>query len=335
MEENSSAQSSNNMTVFVPYTCHIDMVQNNSDAFIQELISNDTKAYPNNTIDVSNCTDAGADLSGFIGEANGFGIDRVQFQFVYSAAATGSDRCPGTNPTPSPTDGTLPTLPPSPAPTAGPTISNPQPTTPSPTATDQFTTNGRTLQCYYVMDKQNASCLNTTTNTATIGSTTIENPSFMTGCIGYSLFDQPVEWYIRDDTCDVGDGRNQLQIAAIAICCALVEEVVTSTDTSLTTEEILTIVGIVLAGVVVLAIWVGFVVFCVITQRRNKEAEEKQKRLDNVRQQTIDGEKVLILDQEQKDDRLNLAPFQVKQEEFDEMLQLQQKGSTSDLGLEL
>ena len=321
--------------VFVPYTCHVDMVQNNTDAFVQELIRNDTITNPNNTIDVSNCTDAGADLSGFIGEANGFGLERVQFQFVYSAAAPGSDRCPGKNPTPSPTTGTLPTLPPSPAPSASPTLANAPDTTARPTAADQFLTNRRTLQCYYVMDKQNASCLNTTVNDGTIGSTSITNPSFMTGCVGFSLFDQPTEWYIKDDTCFVGDGRDALQIAAIAICCALVEAPTPTQAPGLSTNDILIIVGIVLASVVVLAIWVGFVVFCVITQRRNREAEEKQQRLDNVRQETIDGEQVLILDQEQKDDRLNLAPFQVNEDEFNEMLQLQQKNSTEDLGLEL
>lgn len=327
------------------FTCHIKMAQANksrtvfdnsfgyfgyNQTFIDNLIETDMKLFPNHTINFRNCP---ADLSGFIGEADGFGIDKIQFQFVFEEKRQGTQNCSQTQQiTPSPTNAELPTLPPTITnPTSSPTISNI-----SSSIIDQNEINGRTLQCYYIMDKQNASCLNLTSSTSstTINNIIINHDSFMISCNGYSLFDQPISWFIENDTCFVGSGRDELQIAAIATCCTLIDKVIITIDTSLTTTQILTIIAIVIGSIIVLAIWIGFIVFCVYTQRRNKQQEEKNKRLNNVKKETRNGEQELILSDEQKDDRLDLKPFQVNEDEFNEMLELQKRGSTEQIGLE-
>ena len=84
-----------------------------------------------------------------------------------------------------------------------------------------------------------------------------------------------------------------------------------------------------------MGIWIAFTIFCVLTQRRNAEDDARIKRLNVVDiKDTIDGEKELILTPEQKEDRLDLKPFQVPQEDFDEMLRLQRQGSGQQIGLE-
>ena len=340
-----------NPHTYTDYTCHIRMadkseertVFNNSygyygydRSFIDGLIINDTTLYPNHTVNYTRC---GADLSGFIGEADGFGIDRIQFQFVFDAEKQGRDSCPGKKKTPSPTELILPTLEPSiPPTTVSITREAEEPTgepTFAPSVIDQFDGFERTLQCYFIMDKQNASCLNDSVLPITLNDAVyINHPSFMTDCSGYSLFDQPISWYIENNTCYVGDGRDELQIAAIATCCTLVDNVIIFDDLSLSDGELLEIVAIAAGSVITVAIWIIFAIYCVSVQRSNKRQEERIRRLRNV-EIVIDndGERELILTKEQARDRLDLSPFQITEEQHLEMVNLKRKGSYDQIGL--
>ena len=315
------------------YTCHIAMKDKNdtSQSFMDELYFNDTKILNRtiNTADYTDCTNSGAQLSGFQGSAQpineGFGIQSIRFQF--SSDGIGLQDCPNT-PTPEPTPGPEPTISPSPSPTNAPT---PGPTTTiPPTAIDQFTTNTRTLLCYHIMDKHIASCLNETssiTSSDGTSTTTFTNPSFMTGCAAYSDINQPFEWYIDNNSCIV-DSSQTFKIAAIATCCTLIDFIQEEEEPT----PAYIIVLIVLGSLVVVAIWVVAIVFCVRQARLRREQEEKANRPDRIID-TPDGERALILDEEQIEDRLDLQPFRVTDDTHNEMLEVQKRPSTTNIGL--
>ena len=129
-----------------------------------------------------------------------------------------------------------------------------------------------------------ASCVDETAG-VTIDDIEITNPSIMTGCIGYSLYNQPTAWYIKNDTC-FADGSDNSQIAAIGICCTLIDlEIEPSTDTGIceitdtSFSAIITNACVISAIVfVVLGIWIAFTIFCIITQRNNKQEKERQEK---------------------------------------------------------
>eukprot|EP00486_Rosalina_sp_Unknown_P002981 CAMPEP_0201568480 /NCGR_PEP_ID=MMETSP0190_2-20130828/9584_1 /ASSEMBLY_ACC=CAM_ASM_000263 /TAXON_ID=37353 /ORGANISM="Rosalina sp." /LENGTH=699 /DNA_ID=CAMNT_0047989647 /DNA_START=29 /DNA_END=2125 /DNA_ORIENTATION=- len=223
-----------------PYICHIGMAEWTKDEqgnYMQHEIDELLREDRNDTIDYDYTECPGdVELCGFSGSItdDNLTIADIQFQFVYPEEYEGDPNCPNTTKTEAPTPSPIPpTFEPSPSPTMSPseTTSSPIPTpkddqtlspTLSSTTASPTESNEGTLQCYYIMGNQTASCLNVSD---TIGDTELTNPSFMTGCIGYSLTEQPMEWYIQNDTCfvDGNNEQNETEIAAIAICCTLID----------------------------------------------------------------------------------------------------------------
>ncbi len=106
---------------------------------------------------------------------------------------------------------TTTTLPPSPAPTARPTLKTTE-GTPKPTRANE----NLNFKCYWVQSDSPATC-------------EVYNEPFMTNCIGYSIDGQPNAWYIQEndkgkDECIVESFKNDTNanVAAIATCYYLI-----------------------------------------------------------------------------------------------------------------
>eukprot|EP01084_Bolivina_argentea_P170421 295324_1 len=345
------------------YTCHVDMArkQDNSTEFQQQLFNNDETKNPKNTLNVSGCTDGG--LAGFLGTPTEestdlqfahldpkprLGIGSIQFQFVALGAGK---NCPVvTNAATTATTAPTTTLPPTPGPTIAPTAKTAAPGK-EPTAKIVTPVNADLdFKCYWVMANGNATC--------DMGGDTVNIP-FMTSCVGYSITGQPNSWYIEKngkiDKCIVEafKGNTSKYMAAIATCCYLkttptTESACEKNDkwynriTWTKNEKIcenfplsdLLFSGIVIAIVLILALWGGGIAFCVIQCRKGIARREKEKRLKKKPLiKTIDGEQIAEFTDEQIEDRLALERLKVNEKDHREMLQQQRLLSSRDIGL--